>query len=140
MTMVDIQFIGDERLTVPRAFVMGAGGVFQDTGCLLTNLDFDRHGELLSRIARVVSNSDKASRVRLTAKIASSTTQDILRILEFSNYLCHDTVIDIAASTLATRLERLSPSEIALLFGIDYDARATRVPSHHILTYFPSFV
>ena len=139
MSMVEIEFVGGERITVPRAFVMGAGDVFQDSECLRTNLDFERVGDLVSSIARVFSNSVKTTRVRVTAKIATSTTQDLLRILEFSNYLCHDILIDIAASTLASRLEKMSPHEIASLFGINYDTCVTTVPSHHILQDRPSF-
>ena len=138
--MIRILFRDGQSLDVPCDFAKGCAPVFHDSDTIPTDLEFDRYGDLISRIARVCSSCDSSTRVRLTAKIVSLETRDIIRVLEFSNYFCHDMSIDIAATTIASRLDGMSAKDIASVFGVEYREHPLSVPKQHLISYIPSFL
>lgn len=134
MPFVNIKFAGGEYLQVPQSFTNGMCDVFQDTCTIHADaLEFDLHGHLIQRIASVFSDEYKTTRVRATARIATLDTPDLIRVLEISNYFCHDTILDIAARTLANRIPRMSRSELSSVFDIDDDVDTYCIPSQHML-------
>jgi len=140
MLFVNIKFAGGEYIRVPRSFTYGMCDVFRDTDTIHANaLEFEHHGHLIHRIASVFSDEDKTTRVRAIARIVTLDNKELVRVLEFSNYFCHDIVLDIAASTLAKRMPRLSTAEIADIFDIDDSTQRQYAPSHHMMRHVSSF-
>lgn len=133
MSFVKIKFAGGEFIQVPRPFTIGMCDVFQGTETIHANaLDFVRHAHLVKRVAGVFSEEVKPTRVRAMARVSTMETHDLVRVLEFSNYFCHDMILDMAASTLANRVSRMSTAEIAMVFDIDTSSNEY-IPSHNIL-------
>jgi hypothetical protein len=140
MRFVDIIFAGGERIQVPPGFSGGMCDVFRDSETIHASaLHFENHGSLVKKIASAFSDEESTSKVRVTARISALDTLELMRVMEFSNYFCHDMVLDITSYTLAKRLAHLSTSEIETIFGMEDISQRKCIPMHHIIRHVRPF-
>lgn len=138
MSRLRIAFPSGDALEVPRMFADGMCDVFKDSDTIHAGaLDYSVHAELIRRIANVFSHTKSTTHVRLVAKVATLSSDDVITVLEFANYFGHEYVVDTAASILAKRLPRLSRREIQALFRIDETREPARIPVRYMIRHVP---